>query len=126
MSLRTFSPLVIFALNVQKRPRVLTYLDAVVPGAEPLLPGHFIPSQAGQVINLGAVFPVAHQELAVLVTPETNVLPDFLDLPLLPQLLFLFLLLLLTLTLATHFLHNILLHPGRLLTNEARTVFGTA
>ena len=124
MSLRTFSPLVIFALNVQKRPRVLTYLDAVVPGAEPLLPGHFIPSQAGQVINLGAVFPVAHQELAVLVTPETNVLPDFLDLLLLPQLLFLFLLL--TITLAPHFLHNILLHPGRLLTNEARTVFGTA
>ena len=124
MSLRTFSPLVIFALNIQKRPRVLTYLDAVVPGAEPLLPGHFIPSQAGQVINLGAVFPVAHQELAVLVTPETNVLPDFLDLLLLPQLLFLFLLL--TITLTTHFLHNILLHPGRLLTNEARTVFGTA
>ena len=74
------------------------------------------------MINLGAVFPVAHQELAVLVAPETNVLPDFLHLILLPQFLLLFLLLPITLDI----LNNFLLDPGWLLTNEARTVFGTA
>lgn len=75
------------------------------------------------MIDFGAVFPVAHEQLAVLVAPETDVLPRLLDfLDVFDLLLFL----LDGVLAAVDPLALLQLFPGWLLANEARAVFGTA
>ena len=73
------------------------------------------------MVDFGTVLPVAHEQLSVLVAPETDILPYLLDLLHLLD----FLLFLLDVVLSGNAFSSLLGHIFGLLTDEARTVFGT-
>ena len=64
---------------MQKHTSHFTTLHALVPRAKPLLYWHFVSAKTGKVIHFRTILPITHEQLSVLLTPETNVFPYLVD-----------------------------------------------